>query len=661
MAQESAVRDLVVSARQKVPGTALEPSARPNWTYGTGTPSARGPSMGMLTAPTPSTELAPSNRPNWTYGSNAPATPTAPAAPAAAMGPVANPNVPAGGSAEAQAFRAQQAAGIGPRAPVQAPAGIVNGLREQAGALTQRVSNLPGAQAAGKVLRAAGTAGTVLATGQALTDSAAKDSTARYAQRFGVEEPTGDGSIGDIAKFTALRAGGFASDLGNRMTGGLAGKLYRDNEPQPTTPAKAPWGGRTTMPAAMDPRMLDLDPSRSSLGASRDFTGELAAMPSTMPSGLRDGVVHKTLDANGRPVYSGTNVKEGAQMVDGMGRATGTQLPSNGLTPAVPGAGQGAAPMAAGSMGGSAQGGSVAGGINGVSINQGLRAKTDAGGMTDLEISRLPPQTRHEMRIQQARERGEMARFGLRESNDMARAELNAGVARRGQDLSAESSRYNTDTHANVSLRGQDIQHMGHQMSAASARAAGARDQMNKDREFSASQQERNRAATESAEKAWQSANESRFRTRDEKGNDVVDHQKVASFNRAVDGTLPSFVKMLEQTGSPEAMRKAAELKSRGRAALDPTDRDMLQKLFDKRELAAKTHGLMLGASDYVHSDDLTGYLTQGVDKNLLGSDTEVARNGTRIRENTLIYGADRNRVLPNWGTAPNSNLTNLR
>lgn len=56
------------------------------------------------------------------------------------------------------------------------------------------------------------------------------DSTARYAERFGVSEPTGDGSLGDIAKFTGLRAGGFATDLGSTLTGGLADLLYRDKQ-----------------------------------------------------------------------------------------------------------------------------------------------------------------------------------------------------------------------------------------------------------------------------------------------------------------------------------------------------------------------------------------------------------------------------------------------
>lgn len=69
------------------------------------------------------------------------------------------------------------------------------------------------------------------------------DSTARYAQRFGMQEPTGDGGVGDIAKFTALRGLGAASDMANGMTMGLAGQFFRDKDWQPPgagTPAPAP-------------------------------------------------------------------------------------------------------------------------------------------------------------------------------------------------------------------------------------------------------------------------------------------------------------------------------------------------------------------------------------------------------------------------------------
>ena len=84
----------------------------------------------------------------------------------------------------------------------------------------------------GKTLSKAAPVAGALATGDALADSAAQDSTARYAERFGVSEPTGDGSAGDIAKFALLRAGGFASDLGNKLTGGIAGRFYRDRPDQ---------------------------------------------------------------------------------------------------------------------------------------------------------------------------------------------------------------------------------------------------------------------------------------------------------------------------------------------------------------------------------------------------------------------------------------------
>lgn len=74
----------------------------------------------------------------------------------------------------------------------------------------------------------------LLAAGGAVANAMEPDSTARYAQRFATTEPTGDGTLGDIAKFAALRAGGFATDVANNATFGLAGKLYRDNQnPQP--------------------------------------------------------------------------------------------------------------------------------------------------------------------------------------------------------------------------------------------------------------------------------------------------------------------------------------------------------------------------------------------------------------------------------------------
>lgn len=55
-----------------------------------------------------------------------------------------------------------------------------------------------------------------------------EDSTKQYAKRFGISEPVGDGSAGDIAKFAGIRALGAASDMGSALTFGLSDSLYRD-------------------------------------------------------------------------------------------------------------------------------------------------------------------------------------------------------------------------------------------------------------------------------------------------------------------------------------------------------------------------------------------------------------------------------------------------
>lgn len=92
------------------------------------------------------------------------------------------------------------------------------------------------------------------------------------------------------------------------------------------------WSGRgsvnprTGTPLPSDPR-------------SRDFSAELNALPAQLPSDLRQGVIHKTVDARGRTTYSGMNVGAGAdgqtQMVDGLGKSL---KPRGGLHYAAAGA-----------------------------------------------------------------------------------------------------------------------------------------------------------------------------------------------------------------------------------------------------------------------------------------------------------------------------------
>jgi len=63
-----------------------------------------------------------------------------------------------------------------------------------------------------------------------IMDGMEEDSTARYAERFNLPEPTGDGTVGDMLHFAALRGLGAASDMGSALTFGLADNLYRDKQ-----------------------------------------------------------------------------------------------------------------------------------------------------------------------------------------------------------------------------------------------------------------------------------------------------------------------------------------------------------------------------------------------------------------------------------------------
>lgn len=56
------------------------------------------------------------------------------------------------------------------------------------------------------------------------------DAMERYATRFAMDAPTGDGSYGDLGRTALLRGLGFASDLGSTLSLGLVDGLYRDKQ-----------------------------------------------------------------------------------------------------------------------------------------------------------------------------------------------------------------------------------------------------------------------------------------------------------------------------------------------------------------------------------------------------------------------------------------------
>lgn len=91
------------------------------------------------------------------------------------------------------------------------------------------------------------------------------------------------------------------------------------NEAQTKNPAADQ--NQTLIAQGTDARHLTGDFDRTQVARPRDVSRILSTLPENLPGDLRDGVIHKTMDANGRPVYSGRNVDADAQFVDGRGAA----------------------------------------------------------------------------------------------------------------------------------------------------------------------------------------------------------------------------------------------------------------------------------------------------------------------------------------------------
>lgn len=142
---------------------------------------------------------------------------------------------PANGSPEAKAWQAQRAAAT-PTSPAPAPAASASASPQSAGyragaAVGRGIA--PVMKAAGAVALPATLAGTASA--------AAETPTSDYEKRFGFEPNSIEG-VGGLARDVGVRALGAASDLGDALTLGMAGKyLYADKQANaaPAAPASA--------------------------------------------------------------------------------------------------------------------------------------------------------------------------------------------------------------------------------------------------------------------------------------------------------------------------------------------------------------------------------------------------------------------------------------
>lgn len=162
-----------------------------------------------------------------------------------------------------------------------------------------------------------------------------------------------------------------------------------------------------------------------------NFDPELAKLPAELPGGLRQGVVHRTLDANGRPIYSGSNVGVNPQFVDGAGKT----VTPRGFTGEIPGM----SPSLRGPVAGS--GSPVAAVEPGVQ-GGGMAGFGPTAAERDLSNRRRAADFAAQSRDRRTRERG------MRELDALDRAELaqsQSEASLRGAEIQAGASRYGAD------------------------------------------------------------------------------------------------------------------------------------------------------------------------------------------------------------------------
>ncbi len=455
------------------------------------------------------------------------------------------------------------------------------------------------------------------AAAQAVGDSMAEDSTARFAKRFGVAEPTGDGSLGDIAKFAGIRAGGFASDLGNRLTGGLAGKLYADN---PAGAAQEAPGGVISAGT----------PETTAQGAQ---TAQNAAIP--VPEKLAGtdlgGGIRRVLGNEQKGVPLFTNATSNAADYD---FATG----KGGTVSTIGNLGEANATNA-----------------RALEVMKQIRAMK-AGQMDNNDISTY------------AEAAGQQPGGVSQEVANQIRR-LSSGGGR----LSATANQTLTNLlGVQAQLRNQEIDSSDRQTGLAqNARLAGMtarQKQMQDDREFGLKQEDlsirRQSEARQGGEASARRENENfkqsqdvvkglndRYATQFRDAEGKVDTARVAKFSTGVQTFVGERIKEYSAkqaagTLQPDEAKMLAKLQSKGIAALDEEDLTNIETNIKRGERTEQSTGKVVGGK-YIKSLDPNAYAVKSRKQNLFGSDTLILNNDSELRENDAMYTEPGNDFLP--------------
>ncbi len=470
---------------------------------------------------------------------------------------------------------------------------------------------------------------------QAVGDSLAEDSTDRYAKRFGVDAPTGDGSFGDIAKFAALRAGGFASDLGNRITGGLAQKyLYRDGDTPPVA-AAAPVNASATLQGAAPAVAAPAAPE--ALAGTPLFGAEgVRRVPNGGPGGstlYTNATSNAADDAFRASRGTVSTVGGGPEVTASLRRAGDLQAEISAMRAGLADRGDTSAYLR-----GAAQTASLAPG--------GISAETKA------QIDRITGGGRKNLTA-----------AGVQAVNNLIATEQ---ANQRGYAEIGERARA-TDINAGLTQRGQDITDLGQQRTQQTAIIAAQRAQRNADRDYGLRAAEFGQRQAEFGTKQENEAFDQRqkatsgladrygkqFTTVDKDGKSVTDTARVAKFTQGVQQFLGNrqaelAAKIQDGSATPAEVKAHNDIARKGVAALDESDLSHIESLIKLGERSEQTANFVTGGR-HVQSNNPADYEVVGRKQNLLGSDTLSLRGGGTIREADTKYTEGGNVLLPNW------------
>lgn len=620
------------------------PYNRPNWTTPGPQPAA------------PSTALVPSSRPNFTMPGAAPQPRVD-----FDMGP-GNANVPKPGmSREAQAFRAPPSA---PAAPVT-PTTTTTTTPEAGTPMQRAMRSMRSAAGTGKALSLAvlpTAAGVAANTAQRMIDDA-QPAPAPFvppAAKPGdiptdpsVQAPAAIRSrplgFGPDNEFTRNLANTFnaVSGLGAARGAGAAARLMREGSRAAQVTNGAAGTLRTAVPFVQGAQAAQaLQPTLPAPNLTMSAAGADPSIGPPVLSPRRDGVIYREGNS-----YSGTgNIGFGAEIdnarnpgvgVTSLDFSEGRRQDAMELARMRAAAPQG--PTTGGFAGGEQIGMARTGGT--ANFGPSLSVLGPSGNAMKPRDVRAANALAAERAIATERIAAEQRTAHMRESGEMARANLNAGVARENNAATIAAT-----------MRGQDITQQGNLISAAGQRARMQYDMAKDQRDYS-----RNVANDDFTQQSTAQADhnkwvESTFVTRDAEGKTVPDAQKIGDFNNAAQASIGALVAQLRQSNDPTAAAKAERLARRGLAGLDAEDRALLKALYDRRERHMQARGKSPFAGSGPLSNNLMDYALTGRTEGLVQNTVQM-RGGQSIPENDLRYTEPANAILPDWFKTPTTAL----